>query len=281
MKSKKSAALFLIALFACAYLIAPVTASGSGTISGTFKSSTPPTIVSITMNSGSTVNPVPDASPPYSITVRVRDSDGNADIRLVEAALHEIQDNTKEVDYRQATSGFQIIDPSTIDVIMVVYFHYYTPPGQYAITVTATDSASGTGTQTSSAITYSSAIGLTIDGPSTLNFGTLTYGSQSAQQISTIHNSANTNIFVRATALDWTSIPAGSNVPANTLSADGKQMNDPTATVQLPVWVQNEQYPAGVPPHDLAFVETVPSQSGGFTLAGTYTTTITLMASSS
>jgi hypothetical protein len=276
MNSKKIAAILLIALVAGVYLITPVAAIEYGTISGTFKTgNTAPTIVSILPLPGN-VDPRPDGVSDYWIQVQVRDTDGNADITKVELSLHDIADSGIEIDYQQVTSGFSIVDANTIQISLYLHFQYYNPPGQYAITATATDVAGSTGTQTFNSITYNSAIGLTINGPNALNFGSLTYGSASAAQTSTIHNSANTVIFVRGTAPDWASSAGGSAVSASTLTADGIAMNSGTSIVQLPLLGGGS-----TAQHQLSLIETVPSQTSGFTLSGTYTTTIRLTASSS
>lgn len=271
MNSKKFTALVLVALIAGVYLITPVAAVEYGTISGTFKTgNTPPTVVSILPLPG-TVDPKPDGVSDYWIQVQVRDTDGNADITKVELSLHDITDSEIEIDYQQVTSGFSIIDANTIQISLYLHFQYYNPPGQYAVTATATDVAGSTGTLTSGAITYNSAIGLTIDGPTALNFGVLTYDSTSAPQTSTIHNSANTLIAVMASASDWISSAGGSSVSASTLTAEYQHLNGEQYIRTLYVKSAAE----------LTFIETVPPQYSGFTLLGTYTTTVTLRASTS
>jgi hypothetical protein len=279
MNYKKSAALFLVVLVAGVYLITPVAAIDYGTISGTFSTgaNTAPRVTAID-SVPATVNPTPDGVSQFTVRVTVSDTDGNVDFAKVEASLHDRADNNIEINYAQATSGWSVVDANTVSLAFTLQFNYFTPPSDYTITVTVTDIAGSTGTLTSSAIRYTSAIGLTIDGPTSLNFGVLTYGSRSASQPSKIHNSANTIILVRGTATDWTSSAGGSPVPASTLTADGIPMNSGTSVVQLrPGDVRSgEQVP-----YQLAFAETVPPQSSGFTLLGTYTTQITLRASAS
>jgi hypothetical protein len=272
MNYRRNTALFLVALVAGVYLIAPVAANGgtsSGTISGTFKTgNTPPAVVQI--YTPSTVNPTPDGQTSIDVGVVVRDTDGWADIAKVETSLHNAENSLIEIDYAQTTGDWSVLDANTISCWMTLHFRFWDPPTGYAVTVTATDSAGATGTATSGGIVYTSAIGLAIEGPSALDFGILTYGSVSSAQYSAIHNSANTPIVIRGYAPDWASSAGGSSVPARTLTANGVSMNDYDPIVQLPL---------GYTPYQIAFVERVPTT--GLTLAGTYTTTITLTASSS
>lgn len=271
MKCKKIAMLFLIALFAGGYLITPAAAQQ---ISGSFITapSAELQVVSISPDTA-TINCIPDAQYWFSVTVRVRDMHGNADINLVTLVSQAPDGSALNTYFHTPGDGsFVIIDENTIDVSYNVPFEcFYAPATNYHVVASVEEQTNhDTAQLTSGNIEFTAAVGLSADGPN-LDFGVLSDGSVSAEKTSQLRNIANTEIFVRATAPDWSSDAGGSPVPANTLTANGIAMNagDPMTSMT--------PGPGGNP-QQIVYVETVPPQASGFTLAGTYTTTITLTA---
>lgn len=270
-----------------AFSSVPALAANTGTINAIFNAdNTGPQIISITPMSAS-VPCTPDGTTTLRFTVRCSDENGYQDLSRLEAQLYKgaIAGPLVTVTTNTPVPG----NPKEADYTVNIEFQYYWLHGaDYTVKFTLYDTAGLTDTKTSGVITYEPAAGITVEhAPVTLNFGQLTYGKTSVPpQPAVIHNSANTPISVGATAPDWkSSLSYGSPVPISSLYGGGN--GAPPAFVPMPIAILATSGVGtfgspGTPPAPIttSWYEVVPAKSPGFVLAGTYTTTITLTATS-
>ena len=280
MNIKRYAAAIAVVSIALAMLAMPVAAvvkpAPTGSVNGQFNAQvTAPTIISVTGQN--TVQCIPDGVNPLSLNVIIQDVNGAATSDHVTAQLYS---GSTAIGSPVTVTGGTASGTNQATFVANVPFEYYYAAGTtYTVQLTAGNTANmNSGPSTFGPVTYSSALGLTIDSGASLNFGTLGLNDASASQQVTIHNSANTAIQVNGNAADWqSSVSGAASVPASTLvgTGNGAPQNMGQATPggalvnSLPIGAHP---PASAP---IGFVETIPgSLSGPYT--GTYTTMITL-----
>lgn len=275
----KIATTLVAVMCALAFSSVPTLAANTGSIdAGLAAAGAPPTIVSVSPSGPYTVTCNPDGTATQAFTVRVSCANGVAELKQLDAQLQKGGGAVGSVV--TVTSGAQV-NAKTLDYSIAVTFrYYYTYGSDWTVKFTATTQGGKTATQTSAAITYVKAAGITIESPvspSKLDFGTLDYGQTSSQVPSVVHNSANAPVSVTGAGSDFTSPATGASpIPIGSLYAGSTPMGG-TVVSSLP------NGGVGATPDPSYKVTTnwhvtVPAETTDFVLYGTYSTTVTLTA---
>lgn len=276
-----AAAIALVCLLA--FSSVPALAANTGTVDAAFAAgNAAPKIDNISPAGPYSVSCNPDGTSTLTFTVRCFDANGNADLKQLDAQLQKVATAVGPVV--TVTSG-TVVDAKRLDYSVTVTFQYYFTYGaDWNVKFTVSDKSSATDTQTSAAITYVRAAGITIDSPvspNKLDFGTLTYGGTSTpQQTSVVHNSANTPVAVAGNGPAFTSLSSGaSSVPISSLFGGVTTPTSMPSTVisNLPNGGLGTSPAPGYKVTTNWYV-TVPAETPTFVLYGTYTTTVTLTA---
>jgi len=280
--SSKIAAAAIALACLLAFSSVPALAANTGTVDATFAAgNTAPKIDSVSPAGPYSVSCNTDGTSTLMFTVRCFDANGNADLKQIDAQL--IKGATAVGPVVTVTSG-TVVDAKRLDYTVTVTFqYYYTYGADWNVKFTLSDKSSATATQTSAAITYVKAAGITIDSPlspNKLDFGTLTYGDTSITQSAVVHNSANAPVSVAGSGTAFTSTSSGaSSVPISSL------YGGTTTPTSMPSTVTSSLPNGGlgttpVPGYKVTtnWYVTVPAETPTFVLYGTYTTTVTLTA---
>jgi hypothetical protein len=260
----------------------PALAANTGSVdAGYAAGNAAPKIDSVSPSGPYSVSCNPDGTSTLTFTVRCFDANGNADLKQIDAQLQK--GATAVGPVVTVTSG-TVVDAKRLDYTVTVTFqYYYTYGADWNVKFTLSDMSSATATQTSAAITYVQAAGITIESPlspNKLDFGTLLYGNTSSTQTVVVHNSANTPVSVAGTGPAFTSPASGaSSVPISSLFGGTTTPTSMPSTVisSLP---NGGQGTTPVPGYKVTtnWYVTVPAETPTFVLYGNYTTTVTLTA---
>jgi hypothetical protein len=265
-----------------AFSSVPALAANTGTVDAAFAAgNTAPKIDSISPSGPYSVSCNPDGTSTLTFTVRCFDANGNADLKQLDAQLQKVATAVGPV---VTVSSGTVVDAKRLDYTVTVTFqYYYTYGADWNVKFTVSDQSSATATQTSAAITYVKAAGITIESPispNKLDFGTLTYGDTSTTQTAVVHNSANTPVSVAGNGPAFTSPSSGaSSVPISSLFGGVSTPTSMPSTVisNLPNGGLGTSPAPGYKATTNWYV-TVPAETPTFVLYGTYTTTVTLTA---
>ena len=248
-----------------AVLVVPVAATVVGPRINNSLETTPlaPTVV-FTAGTDTSQVPSADSDATVHVQVTVTTPGGNADLSGVTAVIASADgQNTATATLTQTASS----DAKTTTWDGDLAVPYWWSAGDMQITVTATTVEQLTGTATQSC-TYASALGVTVDTPS-LDFGAVTYGTTTGDQVATVHNNANTPISsITGTAYDWVSDGTGSTIPASALhlsTPDTPMGTDTTISGVLGV-----QTTSSLSSANIGFHVVVPGATSDFVLQGNY-----------
>ncbi len=256
MNIKRYSATIAVVAIALAMLAMPVAAVASpgGSVNGQFTAVTTPTI---TATASAYVYCTPNGVSTSTLTATVTDANGVAASDQVNAQLYN--GATALGAPVVVTSGTGTGNTATFTVGIPFQYNYPAGAG-YSVVLTASNPQKTSAPYTFSPINYVAALGVSIDSGSSLNFGTLGPGDTSATQTTTVHDTVNQAENLGISAAPWTSnVTGAASVPASSLTS-----NNPS--------------PLSIDQHaPIGFVETIPTGISPY--AGTYSTTITVMAS--
>lgn len=270
-----------------AFSSVPTLAANTGAINMGFNAaSSAPQIKTITP-AGTSVTCTPDGTTPLSFTVIGFDAGGWQQLGKLTAQL--VKGATNAGPVVTVATGTQSAAKEATYAVTVNFQYYWLHGTDYTVKFTLYDTGGKTDTQSSVALTYVPAAGLTVEGGA-INFATLNYSATSSTSTSAIHNSANTPISVGATASDWQSdVNYASTVPISSLW--GSSTSNPTAQQMSPIatlatssvgTLNGGTGGQGTPPASVttSWYVVVPAASDTFVLAGNYTTSTSLTATS-
>jgi hypothetical protein len=285
--SSKIAATVVAVLCLLALSSVPALALSAGNINMSFNTaSSAPQIVSITPATTSVVC-TPDGVTWDTMTVVCFDAGGWQQLGALQAQLKSGDVNAGTVVTVASGTSTDAKDASY--VVTTNFQYYWLHASNYTAHCTISDINGRNATQSSVAMTYLPAAGITVETPA-INFGTLNYSQTSSTYHANFHNSANTPISVGASGTQFvTDVPQGSNLQMSALW--GSSTTNPTYQQMSPIATLATSYAGslnggtggqGTPPsfQGTAWYVVVPPASPTFVFIGNYTTTVVLTATS-